>query len=70
MSTRRVIPNLDELVERDLIAKSELDKRINQYELTNEGYDLLLGELDWKLSKVITGEERADDIIQLLNNIA
>jgi predicted transcriptional regulator len=70
MSIRRVIPNLDELVEHDLIAKSELDKRINQYELTNEGYDLLLGELDWKLSKVITGEERADDIIQRLNNIA
>lgn len=66
----RLYPNLDELVERDLIAKSELDKRTNEYELTNEGYELLLGELDWTLSKVVTDEERAEDIDQLLDNAA
>ncbi|MFC6906783.1 PadR family transcriptional regulator [Halalkalicoccus tibetensis] len=64
----RLYPNLDELVERDLIAKSKRDKRTNEYELTNDGYELLLGELNWEFSKVVTGEERADDIIQLLDN--
>ncbi|MFC6906742.1 helix-turn-helix transcriptional regulator [Halalkalicoccus tibetensis] len=64
----RLYPNLDELVERDLIAKSELDKCTNQYELSNDGYDLLLGELNWRLSKVVTGEERTEDITQLLDN--
>ncbi|MFC6906777.1 helix-turn-helix transcriptional regulator [Halalkalicoccus tibetensis] len=66
----RLYPNLNELVERNLIAKSELDKRTNQYELIDEGYDLLLGELNWKLSKIMTIEERADDITQLFDNAA
>lgn len=66
----RLYPNLDELVERDLIAKSKRDKRTNEYELTTEGYELLLGELNWELSKVVTGEERADDIGQLLDDAA
>lgn len=66
----RLYPNLDELVERDLIAKSELDKRTNEYELTTEGYELLLGELNWEVSRIVTGEERADDIGQLLDDAA
>lgn len=66
----RLYPNLDELVERDLIAKSELDKRTNEYELTTEGYELLLGELDWELSKIVTDEDRADDLTQLLDSAA
>lgn len=66
----RLYPNLDELVERNLIAKSELDKRTNEYELTDKGYELLLGELDWRLSKVVTGKERAEDVTQLLDNTA
>lgn len=66
----RLYPNLDELVEHDLVKKSERDKRTNEYELTDEGYDLLLGELNWRLSKVITDDERADDITQLLDTVA
>ena len=66
----RLYPNLDELVERDLIAKSELDKRTNEYELTDAGYELLLGELDWELSKIVADEDRADDLTQLLDSAA
>lgn len=66
----RLYPNLDELVERDLIAKSKRDKRTNEYELTDAGYELLLGELNWELSKVVTDEDRADDLTQLLDNAA
>lgn len=46
------------------------DKRTNEYKLTNEGYELLLGELNWELSKVVTDEDRADDIGQLLDDAA
>ena len=58
----RLYPNLDDLVEMGLVAKSELDKRTNQYELTDEGYELVLGQLNWVLSHVVTDEERADEI--------
>ncbi len=62
----RLYPNLDELVERGLVAKSAIDKRTNQYELTKEGYDLLLGELEWRASKLITDGDRASDIEALV----
>ena len=37
----RLYPNLDRLVEAGLVAKSELDKRTNQYELTDDGERLV-----------------------------
>jgi len=37
----RMYPNLDELVEKGLVEKGEIDKRTNSYELTDEGRDLL-----------------------------
>lgn len=58
----RLYPNLDDLVERGLVAKSELDKRTNQYELTDDGYELVLGQLNWMFSKLVTDDERAEDI--------
>ena len=62
----RLYPNLDDLVEHGLVAKSAIDKRTNQYELTEEGYDLLLGELEWQASKLVTNDERASDIKALV----
>ncbi|ELY42552.1 helix-turn-helix transcriptional regulator [Natronorubrum sulfidifaciens] len=38
----RLYTNLDALVERGLVEKSELDKRTNQYVLTDDGRGLLL----------------------------
>jgi len=37
----RLYPNLDDLVEMDLIEKGEIDKRTNYYELTSAGKELL-----------------------------
>lgn len=37
----RLYPNLDELVELEIIKKAELDKRTNEYTLTNNGKELL-----------------------------
>ncbi|WP_066385205.1 PadR family transcriptional regulator [Halalkalicoccus paucihalophilus] len=62
----RLYPNLDDLVQQGFVAKSELDKRTNQYKLTDEGYDLLLGELNWRFSNLVTDDDRARDIEALV----
>jgi len=64
----RLYPNLDDLVELGLVEKSELDKRTNQYELTDEGYDAVLDQLGWTLSKLVTDEQRADEVRALLQS--
>jgi DNA-binding PadR family transcriptional regulator len=38
----RLYPNLDELVDRGLIEKSELDKRTNEYSLSDAGEQLII----------------------------
>jgi DNA-binding PadR family transcriptional regulator len=58
----RLYPNLDDLVEMDLVGKSELDKRTNQYELTELGREAVLDQLEWTLSRYVTDESRADEI--------
>ncbi|WP_128906113.1 PadR family transcriptional regulator [Halorubrum amylolyticum] len=62
----RLYPNLDDLVEDDLVEKSELDKRTNQYELTEAGHDTVLGQLEWVLDRFVTDEARADEVRALL----
>ena len=62
----RLYPNLDDLVDDGLIEKSELDKRTNQYELTDEGHDVVLGQIEWVLDRFVTDEARADEVRALL----
>jgi len=62
----RLYPNLDDLVEMDLVEKSELDKRTNEYGLTEKGYEVLLEQIEWELSKIIQTEDRAEDFEELL----
>jgi DNA-binding PadR family transcriptional regulator len=62
----RLYPNLDDLVEMGLVEKSELDKRTNEYALTDDGYDAILSQLEWVFDSVITNEERASDIEELV----
>ncbi|WP_254863795.1 PadR family transcriptional regulator [Halovivax gelatinilyticus] len=64
----RLYPNLDELVDLGLIEKSELDKRTNQYELTDEGFEAVLDQLEWTLSKIVTDEDRADQVDALIDD--
>jgi DNA-binding PadR family transcriptional regulator len=63
----RLYPNLDNLVEMDLVEKSELDKRTNQYELTETGHEAVLARLDWELSKFVTDDERAESVRGLID---
>ena len=65
----RLYPNLDDLVEMGLVEKSELDKRTNEYSLTEKGYDVILEQLSWELSKMVTTDERADDVAALLEDV-
>ncbi|TKX83790.1 PadR family transcriptional regulator, partial [Halorubrum sp. SS5] len=62
----RLYPNLDDLVDDGLVEKSELDKRTNQYELTEAGHDVVLGQIEWVLDRFVTDEERADEVRALL----
>jgi DNA-binding PadR family transcriptional regulator len=62
----RLYPNLDDLVDLGLVEKSELDKRTNQYALTDEGYQALLDQLAWSFDKLIIDDDRADDIADIV----
>ncbi|MFC6826418.1 PadR family transcriptional regulator [Halopelagius fulvigenes] len=64
----RLYPNLDDLVEMELVEKSELDKRTNQYELTEKGHDAVLDRFDWMLGKFVTDETRADEVRELIDS--
>jgi len=53
----RLYPNLDDLVDHGLIEKSELDKRTNQYALTDDGRELLQARLDWLTNRAAHVED-------------
>lgn len=63
----RLYPNLDDLVDEGLLSKSELDKRTNQYALTDAGYDAVIEQLDWIFSYLVTGDERADELQDVID---
>jgi len=58
----RLYPNLDDLADRGVIEKSELDKRTNEYALTPEGREVLLAWFEWLFSRYVTNEDRAADL--------
>ncbi|SNR59203.1 PadR family transcriptional regulator [Halorubrum vacuolatum] len=66
----RLYPNLDDLVEMGFVEKSELDKRTNQYELTADGYDVVLGRLEWVLKRFVTDDDRANDVREIVDRQA
>jgi len=44
----RLYPNLDSLVDHGLVAKSQRDRRTNEYQLTDAGRAALADRLDWQ----------------------
>jgi DNA-binding PadR family transcriptional regulator len=62
----RLYPNLDDLVELGLVAKSELDKRTNEYALTEAGHDALMNRVGWICSRFVTDASRADALRDLV----
>jgi len=63
----RLYPNLDDLVEAGLVEKSELDKRTNQYELTADGRDAVLGQLEWVINRFADDDTSAAEVRSILN---
>ena len=63
----RLYPNLDSLVDMGLVEKSELDKRTNQYELTEDGHEAVLNRMNWVLSKFVTDDDRAESVSDLVD---
>ncbi|GAA0241291.1 PadR family transcriptional regulator [Haladaptatus pallidirubidus] len=61
----RLYPNLDTLIELGLAEKSELDKRTNEYSITEDGIAALLDLFEWRFQKFITDDERAEQIQKL-----
>ncbi|GKZ16369.1 PadR family transcriptional regulator [Haladaptatus sp. T7] len=62
----RLYPNLDTLIERGLVEKSELDKRTNEYAITDDGIAVLLDSFEWRFRKFITNDEREEEVRALL----
>ncbi|MFB6300920.1 MAG: PadR family transcriptional regulator [Halobacteriales archaeon] len=62
----RLYPNLDDLVTMGLVEKSELDKRTNEYRLTDAGLDAVVAQLEWTLRHFVTDEDRADQVRELI----
>ena len=55
----RLYPNLDTLVEEQLVEKTQQDERTNAYRLTDEGWDLLEARRDWEAEYVEAMQERS-----------
>jgi DNA-binding PadR family transcriptional regulator len=64
----RLYPNLDDLVELELVEKSELDKRTNQYALTDAGYETVIDTLGWTFSKFLTDDDRTETVRNLITS--
>ena len=63
----RLYPNLDALIERGLVEKSELDKRTNEYGLTDDGQAVLVDLFEWSFSKFQTDGDRAEVLRTLVD---
>lgn len=56
----RLYPNLDTLIDQGLVEKTELDRRTNGYELTDDGWELLHRRMQWTLG-CIDGDTGGDE---------
>jgi DNA-binding PadR family transcriptional regulator len=64
----RLYPNLDDLVGMGLVEKSELDKRTNEYALTEAGHDAIVNQLAWVFSRFVTTHSRAEELHELVED--
>ncbi|AAG20742.1 MULTISPECIES: PadR family transcriptional regulator [Halobacterium] len=52
----RLYPNLDDLVDKGLVEKGELDERTNSYTLTQRGHREITARRDWEQQYVDLSE--------------
>lgn len=53
----RLYPNLDTLVDKGLVKKSEKDRRTNEYTMTRRGRQEIEARQDWKTQYINTDTE-------------
>ncbi|MFW6384929.1 MAG: PadR family transcriptional regulator, partial [Halodesulfurarchaeum sp.] len=58
------------LVDVGFVEKSELDKRTNEYALTEAGVEAVLDGLEWRLERFVSNEERAEQIRAIVDTQA
>lgn len=63
----RLYPNLDTLVTEGLVEKNELDKRTNEYALTEAGEEAVLDNLKWTLGKFTTDHQRTSRVQDIVD---
>lgn len=56
----RLYPNLDDLVTAGFVEKSALDKRTNEYALTEDGLDAVRDDIRFSLEHFLTGPDREE----------
>lgn len=62
----RLYPNLDDLETLSLIEKRALDKRTNEYALTDEGHAAVVNLLEWFITQYVTDADRAALVTELV----
>ncbi|WP_081927084.1 helix-turn-helix transcriptional regulator [Halobellus rufus] len=55
----RLYPNLDELVEKGLVEKGEVDRRTNSYDITRRGRREIVARREWE-DKYLNREQIVD----------
>ncbi|MDZ7849317.1 MAG: PadR family transcriptional regulator [Halodesulfurarchaeum sp.] len=64
----RLYPNLDDLVDAGFVEKSALDKRTNEYGLTEDGLEAVRDDLRWSLEHFLTDAERNEFVESILDD--
>ena len=62
----RLYPNLDDLVSEGFIEKSALDKRTNEYALTEAGMEAVKDDIRFSLAHFLTDEEREAFVAEIM----
>lgn len=63
----RLYPNLDDLVDDGLVEKNALDKRTNEYRLTEAGFEAVREDLMWTLEHFLTDDDRTSFVRSMLD---
>jgi DNA-binding PadR family transcriptional regulator len=66
----RLYPNLDDLVSAGFVEKSALDKRTNEYALTDQGVEAVRDDIRFSLEHFLTGRDREEFVEELLDGEA
>lgn len=66
----RLYPNLDNLIEMDLLRKDKRDNRTNEYILTDRGLSYALGRIEWELNQLLGDSQLTQELLQTIEEHA